>query len=202
MSDIIEKVHYQELAQQDPQEVCRRAGCRYDKARQCYTLPVWGEEFAVYPQACRLEQTSANKQPMHEYFPLFALHYLLTAKEKAISREWVSEKDIPGGEGFFRGPHTIPTHQVADRYNQDPGGFAEYCRLLQGTPLDLADTAFSFIITPRIPVAVLCWHGDEDFPPESKLLYDRSIGDHLALDIIFALATGVCSRLASGAAAA
>lgn len=196
MSDGIEQVHYQELAAMDPREVCKRADCSYNETEQCYTLPIWGEEFAVYPQACRVERTSESNFVVHSYFPLFIIHYLLTVKETGVVGEWVSEKDIPGGEGFFRGPHTIPTHPVAHRYNEDTSAFANHCLKLGGTPLDLADASFSFSITPRIPVAILCWQGDEDFPPESKLLYDRSIGDHLALDIIFALATGVCSRLA------
>jgi hypothetical protein len=49
---------------------------------------------------------------------------------------------------------------------------------------------------PRIPVAVLLWDGDEDFSAESKVLFDRSIAEHLTLDIIFSLADIVCRRVA------
>jgi hypothetical protein len=59
----------------------------------------------------------------------------------------------------------------------------------------MADAAFSFSITPDIPVAVLYWIGDEDFPAEVKILYDRSITELLSLDILFALAVGVCARI-------
>jgi hypothetical protein len=59
----------------------------------------------------------------------------------------------------------------------------------------MADAAYSFKITPRIPVAVLYWRGDDDFPPESKILYDRTITEHLASDIIYALAVGICEKL-------
>jgi len=44
-------------------------------------------------------------------------------------------------------------------------------------------------------VAVLFWQGDEEFPTEAKLLYDATIGRHLALDIVYALAVGVCEQL-------
>ena len=59
----------------------------------------------------------------------------------------------------------------------------------------MADAAYRFKITPRIPVAVLHWTGDDDFPAESKILYDRTITEHLASDIIYALAVGICKRL-------
>ena len=59
----------------------------------------------------------------------------------------------------------------------------------------MADAAYSFRMTPRIPVAVLYWIGDEDFPAESKILYDKTIAEHLAPDIIYALAVGTCDRI-------
>jgi len=37
--------------------------------------------------------------------------------------------------------------------------------------------------------------GDEDFPSEARLLFDRTIQQHLPLDIIYALAVEVCHTL-------
>ena len=57
------------------------------------------------------------------------------------------------------------------------------------------NVSYIFEITPRIPVAVLYWRGDDEFKAESKILYDRTIAEHLASDMIYALAVGVCERL-------
>ena len=59
----------------------------------------------------------------------------------------------------------------------------------------MADQAYSFRIAPRTPVAVLLWEGDNEFPAESKLLFDRTIVEHLALDIIFGLTVEICTRV-------
>jgi hypothetical protein len=59
----------------------------------------------------------------------------------------------------------------------------------------MADAACYFKITPQIPVAVVYWRGDDDFPAESKILYDRTIAEHLASDIIYAIVVGICERL-------
>ena len=56
-----------------------------------------------------------NTQSLHDYFNLFIIHYLLKSKEIEISNEWISEKDIPGGTTFFRGPHEIPTNLTSHR---------------------------------------------------------------------------------------
>jgi len=47
----------------------------------------------------------------------------------------------------------------------------------------------------RIPVAVPLWEGNDEFAPESKILYDKSITEHLASDIVFALAVDICTRI-------
>ncbi|MCP4579194.1 MAG: DUF3786 domain-containing protein [Deltaproteobacteria bacterium] len=51
-------------------------------------------------------------------------------------------------------------------------------------------------MAPRIPVAVLLWKEDDEFPVESRTLFDRSIIEHLALDIVFALAVEVFEKIA------
>ena len=195
MPELIDSKFFQELATQNPLDVCRRAVCTFNDTEMFYTVPLWDQHYKVYPRQCRVEATGGNPEKLHPYFELFLVHYLLRAKEIEPTRQWISEKDIPGGSTFFRGPHTIPTDLIANRFENDLAGFSARCEQLGGTLLDMADIAFIMLITPRIPVAVLYWQGDEEFPPESKILYDATIAGHLAADIIFALACGVCDRL-------
>ena len=120
---------------------------------------------------------------------------LLKSKDIDISGQWISEKDMPGGVAFFTGPHTIPSKMIGERYGHDLAGFTQACLDLGGTPLNMADAAFSFTIVPSIPVAVLLWKGDEEFPAEARLLFDKTITEHMALDVIFGLAVEICSTL-------
>ena len=195
MTDFIDRIHFQELVQQDPNDVCRRASCTCDDSSGSYLLSVWGDEYRICPDQLTISGMDNNTQRVHDYFCLFAIHYLLGSKEIALADEWISVKDIPGGTTFFRGPHEIPTTLISSRFNNDLDEFKARCEQLNGMPLDMADAAYRFRITPRIPVAVLYWTGNDDFPAESTILYDRTIADHLAPDIIYALAVGICERL-------
>ncbi len=96
---------------------------------------------------------------------------------------------------LFRGPHTLPTDKIVNRYGQDIEEFKKRCEHLGGSPLAMADGAYSFEIANNIPVAVLFWQGDEDFPSEASLLFDQTLEDHLPLDIVYALAVAVCHQL-------
>ncbi len=96
---------------------------------------------------------------------------------------------------FFRGMHEIPSHYIAKRFGKDIQKFKDKCRQFDGIPLNMADASYSFKIAPRIPVVVQLWEDDDEFPAKSKILYDKSISEHLALDVIFALAVCVCKRI-------
>jgi hypothetical protein len=197
MTTPVDPIFFAELAAAAPPDVCRRSRCHYDAGEQCYTLSVWGDAYTVYPHESRIDRLSHHMGPAHAYLDLFIVHYLLHAKAVDVANTWISEKDIPGGATFFRGPHEIPTDLIVRRYDRDIEAFKSACCRLQGSRLDMADTAFAFRAAPRIPVAVLYFIGDEDFPSESRLLFDSSITAHLAADIVYALAVDTCERLSA-----
>jgi uncharacterized protein DUF3786 len=155
MTDLIDRIYFQDLSERDPKDVCRRASCKYDDMNELYRLPVWGDEYGIYPSQLKINCMGNSTQGLHDYFYLFIIHYLLKSKEIEISNEWISGKDIPGGTTFFRGPHEIPTNLISLRFNNNINEFKKRCEQLHGIPLNMADAAYIFEITPRIPVAVL-----------------------------------------------
>jgi len=186
---------FDELAVLSPPEVCNRAACRYDAIQNAYILSAWGDAYIITPSERRIECRPGGGTRPHPYFSVFLVHYLLKARGIEPAEVWISEKDVPGGQTFFRGPHEIPAYKISNRYKNDINLYAERCAQLGGRPLVMADIAFAFQIMPRARVAVLYWLGDEDFPPEAKILFDRSLAGYLAADVLFALAVDVCERL-------
>ena len=187
MTDFVDKMYFQELAEQNPQEICRRTSCKYDAVNRCYTITVWGDEYAIYPHAFKISRSNRSSKRPHDLFCFFIVYYLLRAKEIQTAGQWISEKDIPGGATFFRGPHAIPTHLISCQYENNIDEFNRRCEQLHGVALEMADAAYRFEITPHIPVVVLYWAGDEAFPAEAKILYDKTISGFLPPDVIFSL---------------
>lgn len=202
MTTYIDSSHFHRLATAVPEEICRNGRCCYDPISGRYSLHIWGEEYIVDCVGQKIERSGSIQPHPHEFFYLFVIYYLLSAQDGRVAGEWISEKDLPGGATFFRGPHLIPTELISDRFGNDLDGFKQCCEKLGGRAIDLGDAAFRFDIAQDIPVAVIYWQGDEDFPAEAGLLYDRSIIKLLPLDIVFALAVAVCSRIGRMAVAA
>ncbi|MBW2513080.1 MAG: DUF3786 domain-containing protein [Deltaproteobacteria bacterium] len=194
-TDLVAPIHFRELMEKDPGDVCQRSGCRFDSTRRCYDLEFWGDVYHIHPHEHRIRRFGEEVGTAHEYLYVFLIHYLLTTAEIVAENEWISEKDIPGGSTFFRGPHSIPTDRVTRTYQNDLAAFGRRCRELHGEPVEMGDAAFRFQITKRLPVVVLYWQGDDDFPPEARLLFDRSFCKLFALDVVFALAVEICARI-------
>lgn len=195
MTNSIDSSYFIELAEKNPEEVCRLALCDYDPIKKGYQISVWGEDYGIYPQESQIIRLQENNPDVGHLLGLFIIYYLLRSKDIRISKEWISEKDIPGGPTFFRGPHKIPTQIIEKRYENNVEEFKEVCEQLNGIPLDMADAAYAFEITPRIPVAVQFWDRDDEFSAEAKILFDRTIAEQLAPDILFCLTVEICRRI-------
>lgn len=199
MPDSLNEVHFNDLKACTPDDVVKRTNAVYDPDAGEYEINIWGSSYVVAPGRCEIFPKTSGGCAYKDFLYLFIVFFLMKAQKVEPAGTWVSEKDIKGGEGFFRGPHLIPVQLIADAVENDIQVFKQACKNLQGTPLDFADAAYRFEITPSMPVAVLFWQGDEDFPSEVKMLFDKTIEQHLALDIIFALAVEVCAALTKAA---
>ena len=195
MTNSIDSSYFIELAEKNPEDVCRLALCDYDPIKKGYRISVWGEDYGIYPKESQIIRLQENNQDVGHLLGLFIIYYLLRSKDISISKEWISEKDIPGGPTFFRGPHKIPTEIIEKRYENNVEEFKEVCEQLDGIPIDMADAAYAFEITPRIPVAVQFWDKDDEFSAEAKILFDRTIAEQLAPDIVFCLTVEICRRI-------
>ena len=115
---------------------------------------------------------------------LAAVVYLVEAVDIEPTGEWVSPRDLPAGFEFFRGPHDVPVGRIVERFGADRDAFEAACRRLGGRPEPYADAAYSFHLFPRLPVAVLLWVQDDEFPARAAMLVDRTAGRHFPLDAL------------------
>jgi hypothetical protein len=101
---------------------------------------------------------------------------------------------------FFVGPHALRLQPLLERFGNDPESLCRNAIHLGGQREDMADAAVCLWPFPRIPLYYLLWQGDDEFEPEIRVLFDRSIDDCLPADAIWALVNRVAQALAAGSA--
>ena len=197
----IGSVYWERLLSLHPVDVSNRSGAVYHPAQQGFVLPVYNLRYLILPEKRKIHRIGRNDRMTEETLPpfffLMVLVYLTSAKDIRPTHTWVTEKDLPGGSTFFRGPHHLPVEELVTLYGGDPGAFMEAGQRLGGSEVFYGDKAFALEVFPKIPLAYLLWKGDEEFPPTVHLLFDSTIQSHLSLDIIWCLVSETTRRLAA-----
>ena len=190
--------HWERLASLEPDDVCRRAGAQHDPVTGCYLVPLLNRRVRVDPAARSVAwdgDVGADERPPGFTVALVSVVYLVGAKEIRPSGEWVTGESLPAGTFFFRGPHAMPTEELALRYGKDREGLLAAGARLGGTVGDMGDACVELWGLPRVPLRVVLWEGDDEFPSRVTMLVDRTADSQLALDALLSLAQYVASTL-------
>jgi hypothetical protein len=190
---------WEKLLGLDPSGVCERtqAVYRYDKTG--YSLPFLNQRYLVVPSDRKILKVRSDEtreeEPLTTDFTLMSLTYLTEAKRLEPTRRWLSEKDLRGGEMFFRGPHALRVGDLTEKYGRDPEGFAKAGKRCRGVEMLYGDKAFGLDVFPKILLVYILWRGDEEFSPRIQVLFDETIQDHFPLDVIWCTVSEVSRRL-------
>ena len=128
---------------------------------------------------------------------ILLLRYLSTGHNGEISGNDVTEKELPGGPTFFRGPHELQLSPVIERYGRDPAGLINRGLAMGASKVDHGDAGLRFLPFPEVPVTYLLWKADDEFPATITVLFDKSITEWFELDMIFILVQQLSVRIAA-----
>jgi hypothetical protein len=186
-------VHWSDLAAGDPAEICGRCRCQWDPA-QGFGMDFLGERYWVHPgrRSVRPERPDA---PLEPYLPLVLVLFLLNAQDRALLGTMVTEREIPGGDFFFRHLHRLPTRVLEEAFGSRHEALLEAGLSLGGIRRDIAPASFELLPLPRVPVAFHLWPADDEFPAKCTVTFDGSIHRQIPLDVIFALVHVIVERL-------
>lgn len=187
-----EGMAWDSLAGLSPGEVCPRALVKFDEASQRYLVSSFGRGFQVDCQSRRIREeviTDRNALPLEEdFFNLSVLWYLLRAQDIPLSGNLVKPAHMAGGDIFWKGSHALPLGQLAERYGTSPPEFLSAALQLAGRPESCGDASARFYPLPRLPLLLVLWAGDEEFPSRAEIMFDATCVLQVPLDIIWSLA--------------
>lgn len=175
------------LREELPEKICRRALVSYSSERG-FILPFLHQTFQIFPEKRAIVPLYGHA-PQHASFELelIVLTYLVRSQAVELSGELVNEKQLPGGETFFRGPHCLSTGPLEQVFGEDRIAFLSAGERLHGAVMDLGDAAVRLPVFPRVPVILILWEKDDEFPARITVNFDATVSSHLPLDIVWAM---------------
>ena len=187
------------LREQDPAELASRCWVESQKDGSF--------RFSFLDRECRVDPRSetifiARNSGFREASfmeALAVLSYLAKGSPATPNGNLVTEKDLRGGALFFQGPHALLKKPVVKRFQSQPGDMVKAGEALGGVAVNYGDAAVKLRPFPKIPVIYVLHRGDEEFDAKLVIIFDETIQNHMALDVIWALVNVISMWLLNGA---
>ncbi len=164
----------------------------YDEELSTYALICFGQNIKVslldrnVSGSADTADTLINE--LGDYSRLSILNYLVNVKEISLTGQLVRPADLSGGDLFVRGTHILPLDKIADLFNNDKDAFIKKGQELGGSQIEYGDISLRLFPFPRVPIVLIVWSSDDEFPPKSSLLFDSSCTFHMPIDILWSTA--------------
>ncbi len=126
---------------------------------------------------------------------ILILHYLAQAKGIPLSNEIITYKELPEGPNYFRTFYKRAIKPLVDHFGQEPGRLIDIAKKLGGYKADYGDVAVTINAFSQVPITLVLWRGDEEFPPEGNILFDSTIPDYLSTEDINVLCEVIAWKL-------
>ncbi len=182
------------LAEREPAEIARSSGARLDD-HEDLTIEFLGQTYVVtWPDLVVRDADGAECSPPVQSS---LLQHLDCADGAPIEGRWVSLRELPNGAFYERAFQGYTGQRLARTFRGDVDGFREAARSVGGEPLDVGDASFQFWVLPRVPLAVVYWAGDDEFPASAHVLFDASAAHYHHLEMLAHLGSTLCSRIIS-----
>ena len=181
---------WRKLKARDPQELASLTGALFEN--EAFTLQLWGNQVAIHhPDFAAHEPTSGK--PLNPLDEAILAYYFSISDGAGLSGEWIAFTELPDGQFYTQAFQGYTGSKLVREFGNDDAAFKAAAEHLGGLPVSFGNLAFQFRVLPMVNMLVVCWLGDEDFPPSYRILFDSNLHHHLTTDaaaILGSLLTG------------
>lgn len=112
------------------------------------------------------------------------LSHLSMAKDLPLKQSLLGLKDLKASS-FFEGSHRINTTTLKRFLDNQLVEYKVLEDRLSAQVVSMGDLGLRFQVFPRVPVWLVYWRGDEEFPSEVNFLFDGSVQEQMPTDAIW-----------------
>ena len=160
---------------------------RDDKGADFLELLFLNREIRVsWPEIEIFHKGSGEELPIQQQ--ILILHYMLGAFSSSGAEktgEWIAFQDVPDGKFYLDAFQRRAKHPMVQTFGERPDLLLELSKEayggIQGSEGDLSIVIQAL---PLVSLLLILWKGDDEFPPEGNILFDRNIIDLISAEDI------------------
>jgi hypothetical protein len=186
----------EQLAGVDIKEQCLKSGAAYKRVGSKEIVTV---EFLSQPYKVSLPEVDVSRVDSEAEVPpsdkILILHYLTLASGKPLSGRPLAFQELPEGASYQRTFSKRSIEPLVKYFSPEPGRLMGLAKRLGGQKVDYGDVAVKINGFKMVPVTLVLWRGDEEFPPRGNILFDSTISEYLSTYDITVLCDAIVWRL-------
>lgn len=178
----------------DIAEQCRKSGAKYISSQKAITINYLNRFYKIgFPGGEVSLAESEETVPVRD--KILILHYFTRAKGTPLSSRTITYKELHDGINYYPTFSKRTIQPLVNFFGQDPGQLLKIAKSLGGRKTDYGDVAVIIDAFPRVPVTIVLWRGDAEFPAEGSIIFDSTIPDYLTNDDIHTLCENIAWKL-------
>ncbi len=190
------KLAGEKLASINIEEQCRKANAEYRLAegKETAIVKYLGTPYAVsFPEMNVV--SVEDKHPASPRDRLLILHYILNANGSPLIGDMITYKEIPGGVTYFPTFHKRTIQPLLDNFGKETDKLLTAAETTGGVSADYGDASVTINAFSCVPLTLVLWHADDEFPAAGSILFDSSIAGYLSAEDITVLCEIIAWKL-------
>jgi hypothetical protein len=126
---------------------------------------------------------------------ILILDYLNTAKGTPLSGAAITFQELPEVSSYYPTFSKRAVQPLIDNFGGRPERLFDVSRQLGAEKASFGDASVTITAFSRVPISYVIWKGDEEFPANANILFDKTIHDYLPNEDIIVLCQTITWRL-------
>jgi hypothetical protein len=157
--------------------------CQIDGPNRLIILKYLNHTYQVKLPEINISLQHSNK-PIELRDKLLILHYLTIAKGTPLSNNLIAYQELREGATYYPTFVKRAVKPLIEYFGHTPQKLLDCSRNISGFKAAYGDLAVTIPAFTRVPITLVLWRGDEEFPPNANILFDNTILDYLSAEDI------------------
>lgn len=171
----------EEISKKNPLHLCRVSGGQFiEKANEPNSIQIKFLNRMVTISWPDLIFTRDSDKEITIKEKILILHYLNNAKKEDLTGELIAYQEIPSARFYLSAFNARSRDPFIAAFGDTPDKLPVVAQELFAAQIaSMGDVSVTIQAFPKVPITLIIWRGDEEFPPNGTILFDSSIKDNL-----------------------
>jgi len=178
----------------DFKERCFKSGARYAPSENSATIEYLNRLYTINIASGEITPVDDSEAvPIRD--KILILHYFLRAAGSPLSGNLITYKELQEGINYYPTFFKRAIEPIVSNFKDEPQKLPETAVTLGGVKSSYGDIATTIKAFPLVPLTIVLWRGDKEFPPDGNIMFDSTITDYLPTEDVTILCEIIAWRL-------